>query len=176
MPGVVVGIVQDGKVVFAGGFGVRELGKPAPVDADTTVMIASNTKALTTLLLAKLVDAKGNSTWDTPVTSVLPSFKLGDADTTQQVLIKHLICACTGLPRQDLEWLFEFKGVDARGRDGDARARCSRRASSASCSSTRTCWPAPAGFIGGPRALPEAWSSAPPTTRRCRRRCSTRSG
>ncbi len=58
VPGVSLGIVQDGKVVFAGGFGVRELGKPAKVDGDTLFMIASNTKALTTLLLAKLVDEK----------------------------------------------------------------------------------------------------------------------
>ena len=67
VPGVSLGIVQDGKVVFAGGFGVRELGKPAKVDGDTLYMIASNTKALTTLLLAKLVD-EGKITWDTPVT------------------------------------------------------------------------------------------------------------
>ena len=71
-------------------------------------MIASNTKALTTLLLARLVD-DGKLGWDTRVTSLLPSFKLGDAATTQQVLVRHLICACTGLPRQDFEWLMEFK-------------------------------------------------------------------
>lgn len=110
IPGVSLGILQDGSVVFAEGFGVRELGKLAPVDADTLFMIASNTKALTTLLLAKLV-AEGRLTWETPVTSLLPSFRLGDADTTRRVLVKHLICACTGLPRQDLEWLFKFKGV-----------------------------------------------------------------
>src|SRR5262249_29569570 len=108
--GVGVGIVQGGKVVFAGGFGVRELGKPEKVDGDTDFMIASNTKALTTLLLARLV-AEGKLTWDTPVTQVLPSFKLGDANTTRQVRIRQLICACTGLPRQDLEWLFQFQGV-----------------------------------------------------------------
>jgi CubicO group peptidase (beta-lactamase class C family) len=110
IPGVALGIVQDGKVVFAGGFGVRELGKPDTVDNGTLMMIASNTKALTTLLLAKLV-AEGKMTWDTPVTSVLPSFKLGDAETTKKVLVKQLICACTGLPRQDFEWLFEYEGV-----------------------------------------------------------------
>lgn len=107
VPGVAVGIVQDGKVVFARGFGVRALGSDAKVDADTLFMVASNTKAMTTLLLAKLVE-QGKLTWDTPATSVLPSFKLGDAETTRQVLVKHLICACTGLPRQDLEWIFEF--------------------------------------------------------------------
>src|SRR5205085_6740007 len=45
-----------------------------------------------------------------PVTQVYPAFKLGSAETTRQVSIRHLICACTGLPRQDLEWIFEFAG------------------------------------------------------------------
>ncbi|MGH8078905.1 MAG: serine hydrolase domain-containing protein, partial [Lysobacter sp.] len=38
---------------------------------------------------------------------VLPTFKLGDPKVTQQVAMKHLVCACTGLPRQDMEWIFE---------------------------------------------------------------------
>ena len=105
-----IGIVQDGKVLFAGGFGVRELGKPEAVDADTLFMIASNNKALTTLLLAKEVDA-GKFGWNTPVTEVLPSFRLGDADTTRKVQVKHLVCACTGLPRQDMETLFNSEST-----------------------------------------------------------------
>jgi CubicO group peptidase (beta-lactamase class C family) len=109
VPGVALGLVQGGKTVFAGGFGARELGKKEKPDADTLFMIASNTKALTTLMLAKLVDEK-KLTWETPVTSLLPSFKLGDPETTRQVKVRHLICACTGLPRQDLEWIFQFKG------------------------------------------------------------------
>jgi CubicO group peptidase (beta-lactamase class C family) len=110
VPGVALGLVQDGKVIFADGFGVREIGSTTKPDADTLFMIASNTKALTTLMLAKLVD-EGKMTWDTPVTTLLPSFRLGDADTTSRVLVKHLICACTGLPRQDFEWLFQYKDV-----------------------------------------------------------------
>jgi len=108
VPGVAIGLIDHGKVVFAGGFGVRELGKPGRVDANTLFMIASNTKALSTLLLSKEVD-RGKFGWETPVTDVYPDFKLGDADTTKHVLMKHLVCACTGLPRQDLEWIFEFK-------------------------------------------------------------------
>jgi CubicO group peptidase (beta-lactamase class C family) len=107
VPGVGLGVVQDGKVVFAGGFGVKELGGTEKPDGDTLFMIASNTKAMTTLLLAKLVD-EHRITWDTPVTKLLPSFKLGDAATTRSVLVKHLICACTGMPRQDLEWIFDY--------------------------------------------------------------------
>jgi CubicO group peptidase (beta-lactamase class C family) len=106
VPGVAIGIVQDGKVVLAKGFGVRALGQPDKVDADTLFMIASNNKALTTLMLAKLVEAK-KFTWETPVTQVLPTFKLGSPDTTRQVRMKHLVCACTGMPRQDMECIFE---------------------------------------------------------------------
>jgi CubicO group peptidase (beta-lactamase class C family) len=114
VPGASIGIVQDGKVVFEGGFGVREIGSVAKPDADTLYSVASNTKALTTLMLAKLLD-EGKLTWETPVTSLLPSFKLGDADITSRVLVKHLICACTGLPRQDFEWLFEFRRLTPDG-------------------------------------------------------------
>jgi CubicO group peptidase (beta-lactamase class C family) len=107
VPGVGLGLVQNGKVVFADGFGVKELGGTDKPDGDTLFMVASNTKAMTTLLLAKLVD-EHRMTWQTPVTTLLPSFRLGDAETTRSVLVKNLICACTGMPRQDLEWIFEY--------------------------------------------------------------------
>ena len=108
IPGASLALVDGGRVVFEGGLGVRESGKPEPVDANTLFMAASNTKGITTLLLARLVD-QGKLRWEEPVVEAYPPFKLGDAAVTRQVLIKHLICACTGLPRQDLEWIFEFK-------------------------------------------------------------------
>jgi len=107
VPGVALGLVQEGKVIFADGFGVKELGGTEKPDGDTLFMVASNTKALTTLLLARLVD-EHRMTWETPVTMLSPNFHLGDAETTRSVLVKHLICACTGMPRQDMEWLFEY--------------------------------------------------------------------
>jgi len=114
VPGVSYGIVQDGEVVFAGGFGVRNLGEPTPADAESLYMIASNTKGLSTLMLAKLVD-EGKLTWETPVTQVMPSFAVADPDTTSRVLVEHLVCACTGMPRQDMEWIFEYAGVTPDG-------------------------------------------------------------
>ena len=110
IPGVSMALIDGGKVVYAGGFGVRELSKPERVDENTLFMAASNTKGMTTLLLSELVDEK-KLKWDQPVIDIYPGFKLGDAETTKKVLVKNLICACTGLPRQDLEWLFEFKNA-----------------------------------------------------------------
>ena len=110
IPGVGLSFIDGGKVVFEGGLGVKALGMPDPVDADTLFLAASNTKAMTTLLLAELVD-EHKLRWDQPVTELYPNFRLGDAETTRQVLVKHLVCACTGLPRQDFEWLFNYGTV-----------------------------------------------------------------
>ena len=105
VPGVGLSFISENQVVWAGGLGVREQGKPATVDADTLFMAASNTKAMTTALLARAVDA-GKLRWDQPAADAYPAFKLADPDITKSVQIRHLVCACTGMPRQDLEWLF----------------------------------------------------------------------
>lgn len=106
VPGVAFSLIDGGKSVFEGGIGVRELGKPEPIDADTLFIAASNTKALGTLLLAELVDA-GKLRWEERAIDAYAPFRLGDAETTRAVLIRHLVCACTGMPRQDLDWIFE---------------------------------------------------------------------
>lgn len=112
IPGVALGLIQDGEVVFEGGLGVRALGRPDPVDKDTLFNIASNGKALTTLMLAKLVEAERFS-WHTPVVDIWPEFSLGEPEITQRVQVGHLVCACTGMPRQDLEGLFEGDSLTA---------------------------------------------------------------
>ncbi len=67
VPGVGIALIDHGKIVYEGGVGVRETGKSEPVDAHTRFMIASNTKGMSTLLLARLVD-QGKLKWDEPVT------------------------------------------------------------------------------------------------------------
>jgi CubicO group peptidase (beta-lactamase class C family) len=114
IPGVGLALIDHGKVVYEGGLGVRELGKPQPVDAHTLFMIASNTKGMTTLMLAELAD-QGRLAWDEPVTRAYPAFRLGSDETTRKVLMKHLVCACTGLPRKDYEWIFDTSRTTAAG-------------------------------------------------------------
>ncbi len=108
IPGVGLALIENGKVVYEGGLGVKDLQTGAPVDQDTRFMIASNTKGMATLLLATLVD-EGKLDWNRPVTDYMPEFRLGSAETTRKVLVKHLVCACTGLPRKDMQWLFNTK-------------------------------------------------------------------
>lgn len=105
IPGVGYAFIDDGKIVEEGGLGVRTLGGPQPVTAHTRFMVASNTKGMTTLLLAKLVD-QGKLRWDEPVVEAFPEFRLGAPEVTRAIQIRHLVCACTGMPHQDLEWHF----------------------------------------------------------------------
>ena len=110
VPGAAVAVVVGGKVVYEKGFGVRELGKKEPVTPSTLFMMGSITKSMTTMMEAALVDA-GKLAWDTPVTKLLPSFALGDADMTSKLLLWHTACACTGMPRRDLELIFDYVHV-----------------------------------------------------------------
>jgi CubicO group peptidase (beta-lactamase class C family) len=110
VPGVGFAVLEQGRIVYEGGLGVRELGKAPPVDAHTLFMAASNTKGMSTLLLSTLAD-EGKLRWEQPVVELYPAFRLGDDATTRQVQVRHLVCACTGLPRQDFEWLFEYRNV-----------------------------------------------------------------
>ena len=108
VPGVGLALIQDGRIVWEGGLGVKEAGTTALVDENTQFMIASNTKGMATLLLSTLVD-EGRLKWDQPVTEVYPEFRLGSDETTAKTLIRHLVCACTGLPRKDMEWIFNTR-------------------------------------------------------------------
>ncbi len=115
VPGAAIAIAVDGKVVYSRTAGVKEKGKPAPITADTRFLIASITKPMTTMMEAALVDAK-LVRWEQPVTEILPSFALGDPEITKQLQLWHMSCACTGMPRQDMEGLFEWTGVTAEAR------------------------------------------------------------
>ncbi len=112
VPGVGIALIDQGKVVWQGGYGVRELGRPEPVDAHTKFMIASNTKGMTTLLLSVLAD-EGKLRWNQKVTDLYPSFRLGSDATTKSVEVRHLVCACTGLPRRDYAFILAENNAPA---------------------------------------------------------------
>jgi CubicO group peptidase (beta-lactamase class C family) len=113
VPGAAVVVVQDDVVVLAKGYGVKKLGTKGKVGPRTLFEIGSVTKPLTALMMARLVD-EGTFTWDTPVTALLPGFALGDPATTERLQVRHTVCACTGMPRQDAEFAFEGLSAEQR--------------------------------------------------------------
>jgi CubicO group peptidase (beta-lactamase class C family) len=103
VPGVAVAIVKDDRVVYAKGFGVRELNKPAPVDEHTMFAIGSSSKAFTAASLAMLVD-ENKLKWDDPATKYLPGFQLFDPYSTRELTVNDLVSHRSGLTRGDLLW------------------------------------------------------------------------
>lgn len=105
VPGFAVAVVKDDRVVFVKGYGVRELGRPEPVDKDTLFAVASNTKAFTAAALATLVD-EGRLKWDDPVTKYLPWFQLYDPYVTRELTVRDLLSHRSGLATfgGDLLW------------------------------------------------------------------------
>ncbi len=102
-PGLAIAIVKDDKIVFAKGYGLREMGKPDAVNERTMFAIGSSSKAFTAAAIALLVD-EGKLKWDDPVTKHLPGFVLYDAYASQQMTVRDLLCHRSGLERGDLLW------------------------------------------------------------------------
>lgn len=96
VPGIAVGIVKDGKLVLAKGYGVANIKTGQKVDANTLFGIASNSKAFTASALAILVD-EGKINWDDKVKKYLPDFKMYDEYVTEQFTIRDLLTHKSGL-------------------------------------------------------------------------------
>ena len=96
VPGIGLAVVKDGRVLLARGYGVRTLGNPAPVDAETLFGIASNTKAFTATALGLLVE-EGKLAWDAPVIGYLPWFQMFDPYVTRELTIRDLLVHRSGL-------------------------------------------------------------------------------
>ncbi|WP_127792049.1 serine hydrolase [Agromyces sp. LHK192] len=96
VPGVAVAVVQGDELLFAEGYGVRELGEDAPVDTSTVFRIASMSKPIAATVVASQLDDE--LTWDTPAAQYLPGFALADPWVTEQVTIGDLFAHRSGLP------------------------------------------------------------------------------
>ncbi len=96
VPGMSVGIIKNGKVVYSKGHGLASLTTKQGMNDNTLVGIASNSKAFTAVALAILAD-EGKLNWDDKVTKHIPEFKMYDAYASQEVTVKDLITHRAGL-------------------------------------------------------------------------------
>ncbi len=96
LPGMAIGIVYDGQLVFSKGYGVIEVGKGAVPDQNTLFAIASNTKAITAAMLAMLVQ-EGRIQWNDRVQKHLPWFEVYDPWVSSQANIRDLLSHRIGL-------------------------------------------------------------------------------
>ncbi|HEV8145731.1 MAG TPA: serine hydrolase, partial [Bryobacteraceae bacterium] len=101
--GFAIAVIQDGKVTFAKGYGVRDLKSNQPVTTKTLFAIGSSTKSFTVTSLGVLVD-EGKLDWDKPVRDYLPTFKMHDTFASEHMTPRDLVTHRSGLPRHDMMW------------------------------------------------------------------------
>ncbi|MCV7419183.1 serine hydrolase [Mycobacterium yunnanensis] len=116
IPGMSVAVVHGGKVVYAKGFGVKDVRKGADpangVDPDTVFQLASLSKPLGSTVVAHQV-GEGAIGWDTPVVEKLPWFALADPTITKLVTVGDMYSHRSGLPDHAGD-LLEDLGYDRR--------------------------------------------------------------
>jgi CubicO group peptidase (beta-lactamase class C family) len=104
--GVAVAVVEKNKVVYARGFGYRDIEKKLPVTPSTQFAIGSCTKAFTAALLG-ILQKEYSLDFDKPVTTYLPQQKFYSNELTNQITLRDMMSHRTGLPRHDLSWYID---------------------------------------------------------------------
>ena len=116
VPGISVGIIKDGKIVYAKGHGVRSLTNKKEMNENTLVGVASNSKGFTCFALAMLVDA-GKLNWDDKVRKHIPEFQLYDAWVTEQFTVRDLVTHRSGMSLGAGDLMFFPEGNDFTSKD-----------------------------------------------------------
>lgn len=96
VPGMSVGVIKDGKMIYTKGFGVRSLENDLPMTDRTLVGIASNSKGFTCVALAILAD-EGRLHWDDKVSQYIPEFQMYDPYVSKEITIRDLVTHRSGL-------------------------------------------------------------------------------
>ncbi|MBA4192318.1 MAG: serine hydrolase [Planctomycetaceae bacterium] len=97
VPGVAIAVVHADKIVYLKGFGVRELGTPDAIDADTVFQLASLSKPLAATVIGGVV-GDGTVKWDSKASDLDPTFRLAGDFVSSEVTLRDLLCHRTGLP------------------------------------------------------------------------------
>ena len=97
LPGLAVAVVVDDRLVFAEGFGVKQVGRPESIDRETLFQIGSVSKSFGAAAIGALVD-DGLVAWDDPLIEHLPWFQLANATVAEQVTLRDLLCHRSGVP------------------------------------------------------------------------------
>ena len=103
VPGLGFGIIKDGKILMAEGFGYKDLANKTKVTPSTQFAIGSSSKAFTTMGLALLED-EGLLDWAEPVQHYIPEFEMYDDFASKEMTAVDLVCHRSGLPRHDFLW------------------------------------------------------------------------
>jgi CubicO group peptidase (beta-lactamase class C family) len=97
VPGLAIAVVFQDKVVYAKGFGVRDVNTRTPVDGDTVFQLASVSKPIGSTVVAELV-GEGKITWESKLSALDPTFEMFDPWVTREITVRDMYSHRSGLP------------------------------------------------------------------------------
>jgi CubicO group peptidase (beta-lactamase class C family) len=128
VPGMGVGIVEDGKTIYARGFGVQSLEMGVPVTPDSFFCVASITKCFVATLVMQLVE-QGRLQLELPLVAYLPDFRLDD-QRYRDITLRQMLSHTSGMPDMDeaeYDALVAHPEVDEGAPERYVRALANRR-------------------------------------------------
>ncbi|MCA0131151.1 serine hydrolase [Winogradskyella alexanderae] len=111
VPGISVGVLKDGNVIYAKGHGVRSLSNEKIMNENTLVGVASNSKGFTCFALAMMID-EGKLNWEDPVRKIIPEFQLHDPWVTEHFTVRDLVTHRSGMGLGAGDLMFFPEGND----------------------------------------------------------------
>ena len=103
VPGCAVGIIKNGKLIYAKGFGYRDLENKLVVTPNTLFPIASNSKLFTSTAIGMIVN-EGKLEYDKPVKSFIPEIEFNTPTLNSEITLRDMLCHRTGLSGSDAIW------------------------------------------------------------------------
>jgi CubicO group peptidase (beta-lactamase class C family) len=111
IPAMAAALVTSDSIQFMGAVGVRKRGTDVPVGLDDQWHLGSDTKAMTSTLIARLVE-RGQLKWETTLGEVFPDLAPQMNPDYQNTTILQLLSHRAGLP-PNLEWA-DYEGDDIK--------------------------------------------------------------
>ena len=96
IPGIAIGIIDHGQIVYREGFGVTDLEAGKPVTTQTLFSLGHATRVFSGFMMAELAH-EGVFRWDAPLIDLMPEFETSSQELTQQLTVADALCDCAGL-------------------------------------------------------------------------------
>ncbi|MGM8213824.1 serine hydrolase domain-containing protein [Virgibacillus sp. W0430] len=97
VPGCIMAISYDGKIVYKKTFGYKNVEYQEKIDGDTVFGLASLTKSFTCVAIMQLVE-QGKIDINEPITHYIPHFNLKNEQNRNKITVYHLMTHSSGLP------------------------------------------------------------------------------
>lgn len=116
LPAIAAAVVKDGKVISAGAVGTRRTGVKIPVTIHDRFHLGSDTKAMTALLAAMLVE-EGRFRWDTTIAETFPELVEEMDHRLRRVTLEQLLSHTSGIPTDNEDIIKVY--LEAMSQDGN---------------------------------------------------------